>query len=263
MSERREYAGGVLLNNGNVLAVSGHPLDGKSLASAELYDPITSRWKGTGSLTHSRGSGNAAVLLADGRVLLAGGTSNSKALREVEIYDAMKGRWIVVAPLAVARDAPAVTLRSGHVLAAGGIDWSVDGGKAYDTAETYDPMADRWTSASPMIQPRYAHRMILLDNGNVLAVGGYLTEIFPSPPPRCSTLSLDGGAPRRPHRRRVGAGLVNLPDGRVLSVGGFTGQPGRSKSTWPMRNYSIRARKSGRPPADGEQAGRHVGYPFA
>ena len=50
MHERREYAGGVRLKDGRVLAVSGHPLEGKSIATAEIYDPASDTWARTDSL---------------------------------------------------------------------------------------------------------------------------------------------------------------------------------------------------------------------
>ena len=48
MHERREYPGGVPLHDGRILAVSGHPLGGKSLASAELYNSALGEWVATG-----------------------------------------------------------------------------------------------------------------------------------------------------------------------------------------------------------------------
>ena len=131
MCERREYAGGVRLKSGKILAVSGHPLEGKSIASAELYDPVTAIWSITASLRQPRNGGNTATLLQDGRVLLAGGNNNTEALRGAEIYDPSTGKWTDAGNLRVARDPTATLLTDGRVLVAGGIDWNMGAGKAF------------------------------------------------------------------------------------------------------------------------------------
>lgn len=233
MHERREYAGGVQLNDGRILAVSGHPLPGVgSLGSAELYNPQTETWTVTGSLRQPRNGGNTATLLADGRVLLAGGHSNSEVIRGAEIYDPATGQWSDAGNLSVARDPVPTFLADGRVLVAGGIDWFTDSGKAYDVAEIYDPKTGEWTVTGSLTTPRYAHQMILLDDGRVLAMGGYekrdvlltTAEIYDPQSGRWQ----ETGSLSSP---RVAFGLVKLRDGRVLVAGGFTGR------TWNVRNY--------------------------
>jgi hypothetical protein len=123
MSERREYAGGVRLKDGRILAVSGHPLPGKgSIASAELYDPETEMWSNTGSLRQSRNGGNEATLLHDGRVLLAGGITGTMAMRGSELFDPTTEQWSDAGSLSVDRDTKATLLSDGRVLVSGGID---------------------------------------------------------------------------------------------------------------------------------------------
>jgi hypothetical protein len=230
MHERREYAGGVRLKDGRILAVSGHPLEGKSIASAELYDPAADQWITTGSLREARNSGNTTVLLHDGRVLLPGGHTIREAIRGAEIYDPATGKWSDAGMLSAARDTKAILLADGRVLAAGGIDWSIGEGKAYDLAELYDPKTGQWTATGSLCNARYAHQMVLLDDGRVLAVGGYqdgdvllsTAELYD---PKAGTWQLTGELPST----RVAFGLVKLKDGRVLLAGGFSGR------TWKER----------------------------
>src|SRR6059058_1760375 len=58
----------VLLLDGRVLVTGGFG----TIATADLYDPVTGTWSVTGSLNHGR-YGHTANLLPDGRVLVAGG----------------------------------------------------------------------------------------------------------------------------------------------------------------------------------------------
>ncbi len=255
MSERREYAGGVRLKDGKILAVSGHPLPGKgSIASAELYDPATGKWSNTGSLRQSRNGGNEATLLHDGRVLLAGGITGTVAIRGSELFDPATGLWSDAGSLSVARDTKATLLTDGRVLVSGGIDWDIDGGKAYALAEIYDPKSGEWTTTGSLRTARYAHQAILLDDGRVLAVGGYKkgdvllasAELYD---PKTGLWQTTGDLPSP----RVAFGLVKLRDGRVLIAGGFTGvtwqkrtnvagaalydaKTGRWKETKPMKD---------------------------
>jgi hypothetical protein len=71
---------------GRVLVAGG----GRYSAGAELYDPATGRWTSTGSL-RTRRLNHSATLLADGTVLVAGGSNSSRRLRSAELYDPPAG----------------------------------------------------------------------------------------------------------------------------------------------------------------------------
>src|SRR4051812_39379699 len=81
-----------LLADGKVLIAGGWTPEGpgstgSAVSSAELYDPSTGTFSKTGSMTTNR-QGHTATLLADGRVLIAGGTNSSRnpALASAELY---------------------------------------------------------------------------------------------------------------------------------------------------------------------------------
>jgi hypothetical protein len=87
-----------LLPNGRVLVAGGETWQGAypnlqfgTLVSGELYDPISGTWTATQDLNAAR-SGHSATLLADGRVLVAGGqsggTGDSTVLASAELYGA-------------------------------------------------------------------------------------------------------------------------------------------------------------------------------
>ena len=70
-----------LLPSGKVLVTGG--FNENSLASAEVYDPVTGTWSPTASMTTVR-QGHTATLLPSGKVLVTGGrewTACSRARR--------------------------------------------------------------------------------------------------------------------------------------------------------------------------------------
>jgi alpha-tubulin suppressor-like RCC1 family protein len=124
-----------LLTNGKVLVVGGSNFVSGILASAELYDPATGAWTGTGRLNVARWH-HTATLLSDGTVLAAGGLSQRNSLTSAEIYDPATGIWTATDSLNNARGLHTATLLSdGTVLAAGGND----NGAFVATAELYGP----------------------------------------------------------------------------------------------------------------------------
>ena len=108
---------------------------GSWLTSTEIYDPITGTWSLTGDLSNVR-SEHTAILLPDGRVLVAGGWNGSSYLNSTEVYDPAMGTWSTTAPLLTARcDYKSTLLLDGRVLVVGG----EGNGPAYlGSAEVYD-----------------------------------------------------------------------------------------------------------------------------
>src|SRR5208337_1048908 len=77
-----------VLKNGTVLIVGG--TDAPS--GVELYDPVSGRFSVTGSTAFPH-SYHTATLLADGRVLVAGGLNAGQSSRAAEIYDPVAGQF--------------------------------------------------------------------------------------------------------------------------------------------------------------------------
>ncbi|WP_164014539.1 kelch repeat-containing protein [Pyxidicoccus trucidator] len=142
---RRSHAGAALarLQDGRVLLIGGTTVrgffEGSSVrtTSVELYDPDTGRWRDTGFLNLAR-SGHTATVLADGRVLVAGGVgANGKIIPWVELYDVEQETWTLTAPLSTARSSHVTTqLADGRVLVAGGVS---PGGAVLASTEVVQP----------------------------------------------------------------------------------------------------------------------------
>jgi len=163
-----------LLPDGRVLVVGGIGVGGERALGAEIYDPAAGRWRATAPPPSVPLTRNAATLLADGTVLVTGGTTpppptcqgggctlgtTAAALR----YDPVADRWTAVAPMTSARAGHTATLLpDGSVLVVGG-----------GQAERYDPRADRWTpTAAQPAGHAFDHTATALPDGSVLVAGG-------------------------------------------------------------------------------------------
>ena len=200
-------------------------------------------------MIHPR-AGHGAVLLSDGRVLVAGDGASA------EIYDPVAGAWSLAAPMSVPRSMPTLTLLpDGRVFVATGAHpdtygeiydpasdtWTITapmldaytersqvllpdarvlvaGGRvsssSFAAAEIYDPSSDTWTAAAPMTVARHGATAILLSTGKVLVAGPDTSaELYD---PATNTWSATG-AMALP---RYFAPAALLPDGRVMVVFG-------------------------------------------
>ena len=93
-----------------------------ALASAEIFNPITGTFKGTGGRNHAR-LVHTATRLNDGEVLIAGGEDNRNGhpLAPAELFNPEIGKFAVVTNLNFPRLFHTATLLpSGMVLIVGG-----------------------------------------------------------------------------------------------------------------------------------------------
>ncbi len=222
----RAYPGLAVMPDGNVLAVTGHPLAGKSLASAEIYDPRRNVWTPTGSLNVARNGVEPGDIesLPNGKFLIAGGGANG-SVHEAELYDYKTGTWTNTGSMQVPRCVHSSTqLASGNVLVAGGIDWITE--EVGRSAEIYDYKSEAWTKTGSMATPRFQHRAVRLPDGRVLVCGG--NRAYPGENTVASAEIYDPRtavwretAPMQTARRAHAA--IALKDGRVLVAGGASG----------------------------------------
>ena len=228
------YAHGVqhsatLLSDGRVLVIGGCS-GGGCPGQVELFNPRTNSWSAAPSLSSDAAS-HSALLLADGRVLVAGGTlPGSGAL----IYDPQANDWIPTGPMSSQHaQAAMVRLLDGRVLIAGGINYLGDPVPLGST-EIYNPATNTWSRAASLSQPRYAHLLALLPDGQVAAVGGARVYEFASAPSTAETYALAIELYDPETDRWVSAAelplpityaeVVSLSDGRLWVTGGGAGE---------------------------------------
>jgi hypothetical protein len=178
----------VLLGNGKVLVAGGYSCDANgncaSLSSAEIYDPNSNSFSSAGNMTIDR-YGHTMALLANGKVLIAGGETCSSStscnvLNTAELFDPVVGTFSGTGSLGLARyNASAAVLSSGQVLIAGGYN-----GSTYPAAaELYDPVAGTFSTTGSLNTPRANATASWLEaSGNIVLIAGGSTCTSPGCP---------------------------------------------------------------------------------
>ncbi|HEX8070773.1 MAG TPA: kelch repeat-containing protein [Pyrinomonadaceae bacterium] len=170
----------------------------------------------------TRRAAHTATLLADGRVLLAGGMERAAGeeinTATAELFDPASGACRAAGRMQARRAGHTATLLTdGDVLLAGGFDEGVP----LASAELYHPATDTFTPLAPMRARRSGHTATRLADGRVLLAGGHYN---------LSDVNADAEL-YDPATRSFGpAGVMTTPrvmhsatllaDGRVLLAGG-------------------------------------------
>jgi hypothetical protein len=184
-----------------------------------VVDP---QWVDGGAMVVPRNA-HAAVTLADGRVLVAGGYDSvvsSTYIRDAELFDPATVTWAVTASMAHGRAKEGmVLLPDGEALAAAGDD------QLLPTAERYDPVTALWSATAPMNLGRDGPSSATLPNGGMIVAGGctrysatcnIVASDAETYDPATDAWTSTGGM----STPRVLFAMTALADGRVLATGG-------------------------------------------
>ena len=165
MNTARSFFAAAVLASGKVLVAGGLDSSGKSLSSAEVYDPSTGTFTYTANNMPNKGSNFTATLLPNGKVLLTGGGNAS-----TQLYDPATNSFSSSGGMSSQRsNYTATLLNNGLVLIAGG---SNNSGATQSSAQLYNPVTGTFTTTGSMAVARDFHTATLLPNGTVLIAGG-------------------------------------------------------------------------------------------
>ncbi len=213
MAEARNAATSTLLADGRVLVTGGGDATKAGedpFASAEIFDPATGEWADAGNMQNENFA-HGAVLLDDGRVMVAGSTLT-------EMYDPATGTWAAAGEPLRERTGgyPVILLNDGKVMVPGGEfkQRRRAGADPIRNVEIYDPATEAWTRVADMNDARSRHAAALLNNGNVLVVETRELQIYN---PSTDMWALAG---KMMLERDSYHTATVLTDGRVLIVGG-------------------------------------------
>jgi hypothetical protein len=248
MTLGRELFTATRLRDGRVLLAGGYSTAlRRTWDNADIYDPRTGTFRRAKGTMRDDRFGHEALLLPDGRVLLAGGKrlQGDIGRRGAELFDPVTETFTPTAgPMATDRDRPTLTLLeqpgspATHVL--------VTGGKSSDpalarTAELFDLATGTFAPAAQLLTDRMAHTATRLPDGRVLLVGGWSAsenstarraEIY-DPAARRFVSAGTLAASRHDHITAL------LPDGSVLVAGGKQAEPGKTASPTAAERFML------------------------
>ncbi len=158
------------LADGKIFLAGGEIGRGQILSSAEIFDPKTNSYSLLKNAMMVVRYKHDAILLADGRVLIFGGSDSNDwrgQHKSSEIFDPKTGGFTPTGEMNFARfkiDGTAVLLQDGKVFIGGG----------NERAEIFDPRTNRFTnSAGEFGMPLHFATVTRLPDGRALIVGGY------------------------------------------------------------------------------------------
>jgi hypothetical protein len=218
----------LLLGDGRVLVSGGQGEFGEYAGTIEIYDPAkgASVVAGLPANLKQLAEESTAVLLADGRILIAGGSYDSynSTSDGTIIFDPTSGAFGDGPRMAKPRQgATATLLADGRVLLSGGSYSKGYYGYMNDDSEVLDPSHP--LSHSTLLAPQHLTGPTLLPDGRILFAGegSYDSAVGCSTPlvPQVFDTKTEKSAPTGPMTTpRTGSTARRIEDGRVLFFGG-------------------------------------------
>lgn len=228
MTSRRGDPRATVLANGDVLITGGADHDSPGgIASAEIFRAADMSFRAVQPMHFARVA-HTATLLRDGHVLIVGGRGE-KVNAMAEIFDPRAESFTVTGSLATARyKHTAGLLPDGRVLIAGGSD-DRDWNGNLSSAEIYDAMTGKFSSAPSLINARFKlpEEAVILQSGNLLVAGGSTrVELFDQAAGKFIAAGGDIGGPWHFMSE------TRLKDGSVLLAGGYANDDHATAQAW-------------------------------
>lgn len=210
----------LVLPDGKVLVIGGPKTSTSSVniaRTAEFYDQSTNKWTATDKLNNERHE-HVAVLLSNGKVLVAGGDTTDTA----ELYDPLTNKWTTAGKLIERRWRHSAFLLSNEKLlvVAGCSKTSISIPKI---TELYDLSTNSWTKAGDYKNARCQSTTVKLSDGNILIIGGLIsTTTYSADSDLYNPLTHNWTKTGNLNNARSEHTASLLSDGKVLVTGGIT-----------------------------------------
>ncbi len=216
---RRALAAATL--DARVYASGGWSGETTQLATVEVRDPTSGRWRVSPRLTVARSQ--HGMVAADGRLWVVGGWSATAGLvPAVEAWRPGTPAWTTVTHLPTPRREPAVAVLGRSIVVAGGFNGINDGDmEGYsDRVEAYDLDSAQWRTLAPLPTPRRGLTMVAVGDmlyalDGFVGDGGYLNRVERYDPRSDRWTTLDWSITPRTWAASV------VADGVILVIGGY------------------------------------------
>ncbi|WP_233149737.1 carboxypeptidase regulatory-like domain-containing protein, partial [Kineosporia sp. A_224] len=219
MTYERWYASVTALADGRLLSTSGDDAAGRRITTPEVYDPKTNAWTPLTGGVRSQGLYPHMYVLPNGKVFEAAPEANTAVLDLAGTGSWSPGpanKWSTNG-----YSESSVMYEPGKIMRAGGGDPAISRTAVVDMTVA----SPAWTETAPMTFARRRMNMVLLADGQVLAVGGTASgdseasAVLPAEiwNPQTRTWSTLGPMTEA---RMYHSSAVLMLDGRVLTAGG-------------------------------------------
>ena len=170
-TERGASAVGVIAGK---IIVAGGLRDG-AVSDVSSYDPATDTWDDSLPNLPAATDHLVGASVGENFYAIGGRSGGIEDLREqVLVYNSSRGNWQEAAPMLTPRGGAAAGVLEGKVIVVGGEGDINRPSGVFSEVESYDPLADAWTSLEPMLTPR--HGMAAAAIGDSLYVPGGATK---------------------------------------------------------------------------------------
>lgn len=233
--------GRVLVSGGWTGVANNNEIFPYPVVFSQIYDPGADTW----TFTDRIGSGNLeelsgfliyspAIRLPDGKIVSVALSEESQGgnpddvTSAIAVFDPEALEWTHLSDIPSNRIfADIVALEDGRVVVVGGLDLEAMSSSSTtiepeDLVESYNTNTGEWQTLGPMNEPAMEHSLITLNNGRIMAVGGFndsssmhgtdRAEIFD---PDTNEWTLTGST----NVSRMFPVAITLSDGRLLVTG--------------------------------------------
>jgi N-acetylneuraminic acid mutarotase len=153
-------------------------IGGSSEGKVQVYNPATNAWS-TGAAMPWAGGSVSAGLLANGKVVVAGGIVGSTTVNNAAIYDPATNTWASAAAMPAGRNHAAAATDGTKFYVFGGRTGGNVVSNGFNTVQVYDPATNTWQSSdaagstiAPLPVARGGMGTAVYRNGEFFVIGG-------------------------------------------------------------------------------------------